>query len=264
MLALYEDDNRDLRRSTRVQLAVFVLAPKVGIKALEALFERPLGKTPFRHRSWMWYTAMNTSGLEPCWDRFATRFNSGESLHDCLMWLKSQATDEQWATLSRRLGVPTFKDKNILNPYWWKPHPRKKRTEYWTRGGTWDRRNPFTKVIIFGESIERGEPINTVCSALSDADLRTLEREVCNVVDEDRLLYYDAVKAAVQYLRWRIPDILGYKRDTTSYKTVSWFFKRPVPYQSGAQGEIDWRLDANYPRPAGPRRHWGWFPKEPS
>lgn len=255
MLDQYENLNADLPPNTRRQLALFVLAPKVGTKALEALFERPFGGTLGHHRSWMWYTAMRLSGLGGLWSKFASKHNNGVSLRDCLLWLRSEASESEWALLSKRLGIPIFnKGQNVLNPYWWKDTPAP--TKYWTKGGTWDRRSPLTKIIVLGEHIERDEPINAWAERLTDADLRLLEREVHNFVDEDQLLYPDAVKEATEYVRQRIPQILGYKTPRASYNTASWFFQKPVPHHWG--GSADWRTSQNYPTTKG----YEWFPSK--
>src|SRR3972149_653039 len=96
MLAKYEQMNSDLPRETRRQLAVFVLSPKVGLPALEELFERELGQTPDRHRAWFWYNAIRLSGLESSWSEFASRYNSTACFYCAIRWLKRQASPAEW------------------------------------------------------------------------------------------------------------------------------------------------------------------------
>lgn len=229
LLARYEHSNHDLPRALRRQLAVFVLCPKVGISALEELFARPLGQTPRSHYSWMWYTAMCHSGLERYWDEFIHRYNTEVSFRECLRWLRLQATEHEWLTLSRRLGVKRLQPSD----YDAKPRTNK----YWTRGGIWDRRNGLTRVIVLGESLERDYSYNTTTAALGPARARTLERELHNLIPYDDLLYPDAVAQAMAYVRRRIPEILGHRRQA-SLKTVSWFFQERLPV---GDGYVDFR-----------------------
>ena len=212
-------------------MALFVLAPKVGTKALEELFQRPLGRTFFKHRSWMWWTAMRHSGLERHWHEFAYFHNEGVSICQLLKTVRSVATPEEWLLLSRRLGVPVFKPQEALNPHWYS----RKGAEYayWTKGGTWDRRNNFTRVIVLGQGIRtRDHNHNTITRKLSFRNCEQIEKEVFNIVDPDALLYPDAIDKAVEYVRWRIPTMIG-RKARSSYSMVSWFFQRDVPGPGG-------------------------------
>lgn len=233
MLAEYEAINTDIPREVRRQLAVFVLATKIGGDSLDKLFARPMGQTPFRHRSWMWYTAMATSDLGHYWDEFAGQHNQGVPMRDCLIGLRDHATPKQWECLSRRLGIPVFKDGSLtINPHWW--NSKGSTRKIWTRGGVWSRANKLTKIIVLGETLDgqRDHTFSQITRALSLNECKLIEREVCNVVDEEVLLYPDAIHAAIAYVRARIPIILGLKRSYTSYRVVSWFFQTKIPQES--------------------------------
>ena len=259
LLAEYEHLNTDLPRNLRRQLAIFVLAPRVGTPILEELFQRPLAQTPLRHRSWLWYTAMRTSGLERYWPELVSRRNSGEPFGTLLRWLRSQATEEEWALMGNRLG-------KRINPAHWSWKSSGKPTNYWTKGGVWDRRNNFTRIIILGESLdgERDHTYSTLTQAITPASCRLLERELHNTIDEETLLFPDAIHQAVAYTRARIPQLAGHKINRASYKTAAWFFQTHVPDASGKYfyRHID---DACYRREFKIHNRlirWEWFPSE--
>lgn len=231
LLAKYDELNKDIPKAERRQLAVFVLARHVPVPLLEELFERPLGQTPRRHHSWMWWTAMRWSGLAQHWDEFAGRYNSGTDLRDCLVRLRVRASDDEWDTFSRRLGCAIFTHWTRLQPSHWKT-PNGGRN-YWSRGGVWDRRSGLTRIIVLGEHLERDHSFNRFSRALTPAAARLLEREVHNLVDEEALLHPDAVKMAVDYVRRRLPQLTGFRYPTCSLQTVAWFFQSPVPHSEG-------------------------------
>jgi hypothetical protein len=251
LLAEYDKANADIPQARRRQMAIFALAPQVGKKSLEELFDRPLGTTPWVHLSWFWAMAFEYSGISHYWDEFALRRNGGESPAACLRWLLERITPEQKERLERRLsGIPRGRDIPTTHAIW-------------TRGGVWQRDNNFTKIIILGEHLPpRDHSYSYVTEAFSPAQVEQLEREVHNSVDEEELLYPEAQLRAVEYVRHRIPEMLGWKRPTTSYKVASWFFDQPVPHPTG--GFIDCRSSVNYPRRTGsggrPSKGGRWFP----
>lgn len=270
LLVEYENLNKDIPKSDRRQMAMFFLAPKVGRKTLEELFQRPLGQTPFRHRCWFWWKMMSYSNIGHLWGEFADLHNMGICTHHCLRWLKGETTEEEWIELSRRYGAPLKRSKtNRINVNWWKPTPRGNPT-IWTKGGEWPKGNNFTRIIILGEHIERTDwNYNQVTRALEPADCLTLERELSNLYDPDSMLAPHIIKEAVQYVRHRIPRILLYKRDTTSYKTTSWFFQTHVPHPDG--GFLHYTDEVDYPRKRMKTREHGqqewfidWLPPEDS
>lgn len=249
LLAEYEAANKDIPKEVRMQMAVFVLAPKVGKRALEDLFQRRFATTPFVHLSWLWATAFTYSGIDHLWDEFVYRRNGRESPKHALRWLMEQLTPEQEALLSRRLGgIPEGSGRVAT-------------TAIWTRGGVWNRNNNMTRIILLGEHLDRDHSYNAVSRALSPAQAAALERELHNLINPDLYLYHDAQHRAVDYTRRRIPEILAYERPTTSYKTVSWFFQMPVPHPAG--GFVEARGESRYPRSYNNGRErldGGWFP----
>ncbi len=258
LLAEYEALNMDLPKHLRRQMAAFVLVYKVGIDALEELYQCFLGQTPARHRSWLWYTAMRTSGLDSYWDKFAKIHNTpGRSLQEALDWLKSVATKEEWKLLSCRLGL-----KENLYP---SSHPRKTKLTYWTRGGVWRRDSNLTKIIVLGQHIPRDYDFNTISKALGPQGAHALESELYAFIDEESLLFPDAVKEAVAYTRQRMPELANRKR-ICSYQMASWFFQALIPGKSGARFVTYKDPMCRYSRrqvssATGRTRTWEWIPR---
>ena len=226
-LARYEQLNSDLERPLRRQFFMFAVAFMCRTKELEELFERPLGQTPRRHRSWFWYNAMVSSGLGHLWDEFAEMKNSGLAMREGLIRVRRKATEEQWSTLSRRTGCGIFNDSLLLNPH---SYTHEGTTFYWSRGGCWDTRSNITKVVVLGEHLpERDHTFNTITAALTPEQCRKLETEVYNLVDEESLLTPDAIDLAVRYVRNRFREMIGWSPGQSHAVMASWFFQTLVP-----------------------------------
>ena len=232
MLHQYEELNKDLPAGVRRQLALFVLAPRTGIPVLAELFQSRLGKTPIRHVSWFWWNAMRSSGLEHLWDEFVTRKNNNIPMADCLIRVRRKADPENWKTLSRRAGTAIFQGSSLLNPHRYRRTPTKG-LKVWTKGGVWDRRNNFTKIIVLGEHLTgRDYAYSQLTKKLDDASCGRIETEIHNFVDPDDLLYPDAYLSACDYARVRIQKQVEWKRNVGDV-SLSWFFQGPVLVPGG-------------------------------
>lgn len=266
LLAEYEKMNKDLPEHTRRQMAVFALVSLTGIDSLEAVFDRRLGQTPLRHRAWFWFMALRTSGLDHHWDEFVEMRNSGTPMRECLQWLRDQTDDDHWLTLGRRIGWPLSHDQRFLQPAAWNSNPGTR--VVWTKGGTWDRRSGFTKILLLGQTPERDYDHHRLTRALGREGALTLERELRGLIDPDTTLAPEARRQAVEYVRTRIPEIAGWDIPRASYKTASWFFQTKVADPDG--GYWHYTQTAGYPMPAktnptqGRKRdmHWQWLPPE--
>lgn len=255
LLAEYEHLNSDLPRETRRLLGAFALATRVPIAELEELFNQNFGRTLQRHRSWFWYNTMLTSGIDYLWDHFAAKRNAGVPMRDCLIDLRECCSEDDWETFSNRHGVVIFKDsERLLNPHWW--NDRGSTQRIWTRGGTWDRRNNFTKIIVLGETLERDYDYNQFARKLGPHGCALLEREIHHTISEEELLFSEAVHRATDYARERIPQLAGiFEERKASFPTVSWFFQTAVPKGEGRL--IDY---SEYGRATLRSHKYDWFP----
>jgi len=225
-LSEYDRLNSDLEKPVRRMLFMFAVAHRCSAGVLEELFGRPLGQTPRRHRSFFWYNSIISSGLESHWREFASRKNNGTSMSDCLIRLRRRATEDQWLTLSRRVGCGIFTDSPRLNPH---VYSRRESTqEYWTPGGNWSTRDNMTKIIVLGEHLPLRDYHNKMLSTIHHSQLLKLEDEVHGFVDEEALLVPDAQSAAITYVRSRLSELAGHTR-TASMRAASWFFQCAIP-----------------------------------
>lgn len=261
LLHEYENLNSDLPRRTRRHLGFFVIGPKVGVDALENLTNRALGPTVFRHRSWMWWNIFRFSGVGQEWEWFCRRRNEGESRDQLLYELRGKVSRETWEKLSKRAGVPVKYNRKRLYPSKYKEDRTRERKNIWTKGGSWDKRNSFTKIIVLGESISPRDPITAWERRLGVDGCKRIERELYGMIDPDETLYPDAIYRSIDYVRRRIPEILGYDRGPASAHTAAWFFQRRVPDENDFFFDPDPDTAMKGTDVDG-RHSWRWFPEK--
>lgn len=260
LLSEYENLNSDLPRRTRRHLGLFILGPKVGTNALEELTGKAVGNTIFRHRSWMWWNIFRTAGLRRKWDDFVERRNDGEPRDDLLREMRESISEDHWKVFSRRAGVPVVHGRENLHPSDY-PEEEGDRQDIWTKGGTWRKSSPFTQIILLGKGIGYRPPLTPWQRRLGQRGVRKIERELHGFIDPDETLHPDAHYRAIDYVRRRIVEILGYDFQRASCHTAAWFFQKQVPNRE------DWffKPDPDTPptRTDNHGRHsWRWFPDE--
>lgn len=225
-LAEYDRLNSDLEKPIRRMLFMFAVANRCSVQVLEELFGRPLGQTPRRHRSFFWFNAIISSGLESHWQEFVDRKNSGIPMSDCLIRLRRRATEDQWLTLSRRVGCGIFTTSPRLNPHDYSH--RETTMEFWTPGGNWSTRHNMTKIIVLGEHLPERDYHTKMLSNIHHSQLLKLEDEVHGFVDEQTLLVPDAQEAAITYVKGRLTEMVG-RTLSVGMRSVSWFFQCAIP-----------------------------------
>lgn len=233
----YRALNSDLSKATVEQLLPFYLVTRVGRKALDELYGRPMGPTPRRHRAWYWWNAFLTSGIPEMWEPFVARINEGEPKASAIGWVKDGCTEEEWRSFSRRMGSewldPTqYSDGGSSNVVW-------------TKGGNWWRSNNFTKVLVLKEYLQDRGYAQPYQLALGPHGCETIERDLHLILDGDVALWPDAHRIATEYVRRCIPEQLGWNRVHSSYVAASWFFQEPV--YTSHNYEVDWRRPERRP-----------------
>lgn len=232
---------------------------------LEQLFERPLGQTPNRHRSWLWWQAFRTSGLASFWSGFTGYKNSGlASMEELLRELQHDATDDQWTLFSKRLG---YWPKRLRPRSWHRlDEPTEPPRRLWSKGGCWDRFSPYTRIIWFGDHLKRDYSFNAMASALGPTHARAIEYELFQLIDPDSFLHPDAIARAVEHAAVRIPYEAGWKgTPRASGNTLSWFFQTRVPDPNN-EGRFfaHWLEQQDYSLAHtrhGKRVNWAWLPE---
>lgn len=244
MVREYKILNKDLPTETADQLAPFVIGPRVGKKAINAVYPG-INYRPFRHRAWFYWNAMQLSGLAGEWDEVARRYNEGACVREVMLTLKRSATEEQWSTFSRRLGssVPLpsrrFATKNGGR-------------DVWTKGGNWQRRNNFTRIIILGLHIERDTGFSRVADRIRHDVCRKIETELHRTIEPDSAVVPEVRLQAAEYVRHRIGDLLYHKR-LAGWELVSWFFQCRVFDNRGRR--VTWNSTMRF-QVYDPRSQW--------
>lgn len=255
-LAEYEQANSDLPRPIRRQMGAFVLAGRYPIEEVERLFDQRFGQTLTRHRSWLYWMVLRTSGLSHHWEAFRDAIHEHGGLRGGIDYLWPLLTDEEKDLFRQRLDRPGFRPAKVKRT---SPPP----FYYWSKGGCWPWESPFTKIIIHEQHLTRDHSFSHLTLRMEPDALRRLESELANLINPDDHLFPDAIDLAISYTTHRLAEIAGWKKKKPSLITVSWFFQTRVPAGDG-------KFAAYWYGDRAPRRHvrkgrrdanWDWFPE---
>lgn len=216
----YEEVNADLPRRTRRLLALFTIARASTRDVIKQILGYD-SAVLFRDHAKRWWMVLNRSGLSRYWDGFKER-GQYEGLTAACTWLQSQVTPEQWVLFERRAGVS-------IGFNLWNRTEKPKGHVIWTRQGCWDRKSSFTKILVLGEHLPERPLWQPYQRRLGPLYVRLLERECFHMVDPDKVSVPGAKQDAVDHVRRRIPQILGYKREIMSKAVAAWFFQTEIP-----------------------------------
>jgi len=211
-------------------LALWYAAPRVGLNNLKAavnMGDTEISTAPAAHPSFLYWNAFLIAGCPEVWDIFAfTKNNEGGSIRSAMKEVKAEVTPEQWEKMCRVLG---FAEPARLKQF----SPRKTSSTVWTRGGVWDKRNGFTRIILFKQHLPRSYAFNTWTWKLGEKGAALLEAEVHHNVNPELLLYPVCLRKATEAVRMRLPQILGYVNMKAGYEITSWFFQAWVYNEKG-------------------------------
>ena len=216
----YEEVNADLPRQTRRLLALFTIA-RASTRGVIAQILGYDSAVLFRDHAKRWWMVLNRSGLSRYWEGFKER-GQYEGLTAACTWLQSQVTPEQWDLFERRAGVS-------IGFNLWNRSEKPKGHVIWTKQGCWDRKSPFTKILVLGEHLPERLLRQRYQRRLGHDYVRLLERELFYEIDPDKMTPPQAKQRAVQYVRRRIPEMLGANRTEMSPAVAAWFFQIEVP-----------------------------------
>ncbi len=216
----YEKMNADLPPQTRRILALFTIA-RASTRNVMARLLGYDSAVLFRDHAKRWWIVLNRSRLSRYWDGFKER-GQYEGLTAACTWLRSQVTPEQWELFERRAGVS-------IGFNLWNRTEKPKGHVIWTRQGCWDRKSSFTKILVLGEHLPERPLLQLYQRRLGHDYVRLLERECFHMTDPDKVSVPDAKYCAVEHVRRRIPEMLGYKRDIMSKAVAAWFFQTEIP-----------------------------------
>jgi hypothetical protein len=228
----YEELNADLSPSLRRLLALFTIARA----STRDVMTRLLGydsSVLFRDYSRRWWLVLSTSGLARHWDGFKER-GQYEGLTAACKWLRREVTPEEWKLFKCRAGVP-------IGFRLWNRSETPKGAVIWTKGGCWDKKSPFTKLLVLREPLPERPLLQRYQRRLGHHRVRVLDHEVMYQVDPDKVSVPEAKRRVVEYVRRRIPEMVGYRRDRMSPAVAAWFFQTEIP--AGGQRYVGPRLD---------------------
>lgn len=213
----FEAANGDLDPSQRRLLAVAAAARYFGRKNLEAALGKTLPFLPFRDWAWRWWNVLQLSGLAGQWPRFK-ELAEARGLRSALDDLRHRSTEEQFLLLLRRAGTGRVGERRKHNT-----------TALWTKGGTWDKRNNFTKLLVLNQHLPERELLLPWQRRLGHDGVKRLEKELMHLVDPDKHFGVEARQLALDYARRRIPEMLNVTYKRASPKSLAWFFQVPIP-----------------------------------
>jgi len=215
----YEKVNADLPRQTRRLLALFTIARASTRDVITRLLGHDSAAL-FRDHSRRWWLVLSWSHLSRYWDGFRER-GQHEGLTVASTWLQNQITPEQWELFERRAGV-------CVGFNLWNRSEKLKGNVIWTKGGCWDRKSSFTKLFVLKQHLPARPLVQQYQRRLGNDRVRLLERELMYEIDPDKMTPPEAKQRAVEYVRRRISEMLGYKRELGP-AVAAWFFQTEIP-----------------------------------
>lgn len=215
----YEEVNADIPQPTRRRLALFTIA-RASTRDVIAQILGYDSAVFFRDHSRRWWLVLSWSHLSRYWDGFKDR-GQNEGLTVAAKWLRREVTPEEWKLFRRRSGA------TIGFRLWNRSKP--KGDVLWTRQGCWDTKSPLTKLLVQKQHLPERPLVQRYQRRLGNDRVRLLERELMYEIDPDKMTPPQAKQRAVQYIRRRIAEILGTKRNEMSPAVAAWFFETTIP-----------------------------------
>jgi hypothetical protein len=216
----YEDLNADVPQPLRRLLALFTIA-RATTRGVVAEFVGYDSAVPFRDYSRRWWLVLSASGLGRHWEGFRER-GQNEGLTSACKWLRREVTPEQWKLFKRRAGVP-------VGFRLWNRSRKPKGDVIWTKGGCWDRKSSFTRLLVLKEPLPERPAFLRYQRRLGPDRVRLLERELMHMIDPDQVTVSEAKQLAVDYVRSRIAELVGPGRDQMGPAAAAWFFQQEIP-----------------------------------
>ncbi len=211
----YEQANLDLDPQTRRMMAVAACGRYFGRRNLEAALGQALPNYPFRDWSWRWWNILNLAGLGHYWDDFA-QVAAHEGVRHACTNLRKEVTPQAYLEVLRRAGTNPH---NNNRPLRW--------SKYWTKGGTWDVRSNLARIPIGHEHLPERPCGKRWQLTLGPERVQLLEREVMHLAGAGAEPPSIIRERAVEYVRHRISEMLGYKKPM-GYHAAAWFFQQPI------------------------------------
>ncbi len=219
-LVAYETANSDLQPHVRRLLGLFTIA-RASTRGVVRQILGHDSASLFRDHAKRWWMVLYYSGLAKHWQGFKDR-GQNEGLTQASKWLRREVTREEWKLFRRRAGA-------TIGFRIWNRSSTLKGHVIWSKGGSWDRKSPFTKILVLGEHLPERPLLQLYQRKLGHYHVRLLERECFHMIDPDKVSVPDAKHRVVGHVQRRIPQLLGYKTDLMSKAVAAWFFQTEIP-----------------------------------
>src|SRR5512135_1332627 len=213
-LLRYEEQNQDLDRQTRRLLGLAALGRYFGRRNLELAVGGRLPNAPFRDWSWRWWNVLYHSGLAGHWDRFVHDIGKG-GLRRAATTLRRRVSRKAYLLFLKRAGT--------------NPHnvPRPSTGYRWTKAGVWRTNSNWTRIFILKQHLPGRSMGKHWQRRLGNKGVKLIESELFQLYDPDRLPQYEIKQRAIEYVRRRIADMIGYKKPM-GYRASCWFFNAKI------------------------------------
>lgn len=216
----YEEQNSDLPAPTRRMMALSACGKYFGRRVLEEATGQKLPRLPFRDWSWRWWNALNLAGLGSLWPGFVAQIKIG-GLDQGARYVELRSSAKRYQTFLCIAGT---------NP---RNHHKPVRDILWTKGGCWRIESSLTKLLVLKQHLPERTLVTQYQKTLGHHKVRLLERELMNLIDPDTMMSSEAKHRALDYVRRRIPEMLGWKRKRVGYEMAAWFFQQKIPVPDG-------------------------------
>ena len=225
-LAAYEKRNADLPLRDRRMLGLFALASMRRVLP-QTVVEEIVGYPTsvfVRDMSRRWWLVLSYSGCAKHWNRFKT-IAEQDGGPIAYRWLLTRISKKRKTLVDQRLGTSVWR----ITKAWLKGYRQSTRRWRWFKMGTWETRSPWTILLIDGDTLadRRTTLPYTWCHKLN-RKARLLERECYHRVNPDLVSVPEAKWGTLEYVRTRIPELIGSTRKYATPQQLSWFLATEI------------------------------------
>lgn len=220
-LTVYEKRNADLPQRDRRMLGLFALAsmrrvlPRTVVEEIvgypTSVFSRDISRR--------WWLVLSRSGCAKHWKHFK-KIAEQDGSPIAYRWLCARISKKRREVVDRRLGTSVWR----ITKSWLKGYRQTERRWRWFKMGLWESRSPWTILLIDGGTLADRRTVMpyTWCHKLN-RKVRLLERECYHRINPDLVSIPEAKWGTLEYVRKRIPELIGYTRKYATLRQLSWF-----------------------------------------
>lgn len=221
-LLRYQQANADLDPVQVQFLGLAAIAHSFSHAVLMEAVGTKIPRAFYRDVSWRWWNVLLHSGLGRYWLMFSASAQL-HSIRAAATQLRKTVSKKRYQLFLRRAGTNPHNSHRCSGRY------------IWTKGGAWDQRSPMTKLLVLHHHLPPRDPMLRWQQRLGVKGVQLIERELMRIIDPDVMLLHEAKYRAVEYVCFRIGQLL--KRKPAHRSAAAWFFGCKVP---GPKGDLQW------------------------